>query len=107
MERVIKQKGGTFKYVNRPQIIGDSAKDKDLDDIMKMPGERGESDGEGSSDVEDNDEGMGDIDIEGIDDNNGEAALDDDEEETKEEESKKLKKKKKAAASDDEDDEDV
>lgn len=59
VERVIKEKGGTFKIMNKPQIIGDSAKDKDLEDIMKMPGEH-DSD-EGSS--EDNDEGMGDIDL--------------------------------------------
>lgn len=59
IEGVIKEKGGTFKIVNKPQIIGDSAKDKDLEDIMKMPGEH-DSD-EASS--EDNDEGMGDIDL--------------------------------------------
>jgi translation initiation factor 2 subunit 1 len=39
VERVIKGKGGTFKLTSKPQIIGDSAKDKDIDDIMRMPGE--------------------------------------------------------------------
>ena len=61
VEKVIKEKGGTFKLVNKPQIIGDSAKDKYIEEIMKMPGER-DSDDE-SSGKEDNDEGMGDIDL--------------------------------------------
>ena len=72
VETVIKEKGGTFKVVNKPQIIGDSAKDKDLDEIMKMPGEHDSNDG--SSDEEDNDEGMGDIDL-GEEELTGEAGL--------------------------------
>ena len=63
VEAVIKEKGGTYKLVNKPQIIGDSAKDKDLEDIMKMPGEHDSEDGGDSSAEEDNDEGMGDIDL--------------------------------------------
>ena len=61
VETVIKEKGGAFKLVNKPQIIGDSAKDKDLEEIMKMPGERDSEDG--SDNEEDNDEGMGNIDL--------------------------------------------
>jgi translation initiation factor 2 subunit 1 len=100
VEGVIKEKGGTFKMVNKPQIIGDSAKDKDLEEIMKMPGER-DSDEEGrSSGEEDNDEGMGDIDL-GED---GEGAGENDEVDggTK----KKPKKKVGAAAVDDSDSDD-
>jgi len=62
VERVIKGKGGTYKLSSGPQIIGDSAKDKDIDDIMKMPGEHGDSD-DNSSGEEDNEEGMGDHDF--------------------------------------------
>ena len=62
VERVIKGKGGTYKLSSGPQIIGDSAKDKDIDDIMKMPGEHGDSDDDASGE-EDNDEGMGDQDF--------------------------------------------
>ena len=62
VERVIKGKGGTFKLTSKPQIIGESAKDKDIEEIMKMPGEQRDS-GEDSSGSEDNNEGMGDIDI--------------------------------------------
>jgi translation initiation factor 2 subunit 1 len=95
VESTIKAKGGTFKVVNKPQIIGDSAKDKDLEDIMKMPGER-ESDEDGSSAEEDNEEGMGEVDLgDGFDeeDNDGE-----------EKKVAPKKKAKKGAASDDEDD---
>lgn len=49
VERIIKEKGGTFKVLTKPQIIGDSAKDKDLEEIMKMPGEH-DSDEEGEGD---------------------------------------------------------
>lgn len=63
VERVIKLKGGSYKLSNKPQIIGDSAKDKDIEDIMKMPGERSDGSEGGSDDAEDNDEGMGDIDL--------------------------------------------
>jgi hypothetical protein len=64
VERVIKIKGGSFKVSNKPQIIGDSAKDKDIEEIMKMPGERSDGDSEaGSEEAEDNEEGMGDIDL--------------------------------------------
>ena len=62
VERVIKGKGGTYKLTSKPQIIGESAKDKDIEEIMKMPGEQRDSD-EDSSGAEDNSEGMGDIDI--------------------------------------------
>ena len=109
VETVIKEKGGTFKVVNKPQIIGDSAKDKDLDEIMKMPGEHDSNDG--SSDEEDNDEGMGDIDL-GEEELTGEAGLEEEDGEEGGEErkvsSKKAKgtkkKSKKAAGSDDEED---
>ena len=74
VERVIKGKGGTFKLSSGPQIIGDSAKDKDIEDIMKMPGEHADSDDNSSGD-EDNEEGMGDIDI---DDDGEEKKVDDD-----------------------------
>ena len=57
VETVIKERGGTYKLVNKPQIIGDSAKDKDLEEIMKMPGEHEDGEG-GSSAEEDNDEGF-------------------------------------------------
>ncbi len=91
VESVIKEKGGTFKLVNKPQVIGDSSKDKDLEEIMKMPGEH--EDGEdGSSAEEDNDEGMGDIDL-GDDAEAGSAGEEDDDGEEK-----KVAPKKKAAA---------
>ncbi len=86
IEKTIKEKKGTFKIVNKPQIIG-AKDDKDIDDIKL--------DDEGSSPEEDNDEGMGDLDIE----------EDEDGEERKEEKSGK-KGKKKAKGSDDEDDSD-
>lgn len=97
VETVIKEKGGTFKLVNKPQIIGDSAKDKDLEDIMKMPGEQDSGEGDSSAE-EDNDEGMGDLDL--GEDELGEPA-DDDGEERKT--SSKSKGKKKAKDSSDED----
>lgn len=106
VEGVIKEKGGNFKLVNKPQIIGDSAKDKDLEEIMKMPGEA-DSD-ENSS--EDNDEGMGDIDLgeEGA----GSGGDDDDDDDDDGEEkkvgagvAKKSKKKSKKAAKDDSEEE--
>lgn len=100
METVIKEKGGTYKVVNKPQIIGDSAKDKDLEDIMKMPGERESDEEGGSSAEEDNDEGMGDIDLEGQLEEGGE---DEDGEERKVT-SKKSSKKKGAKESSEEDD---
>ena len=71
MESVIKDKGGAFKPVNKPQVIGDSAKDKDLEEIMKMPGERDSDEEGGSSAEEDNDEGMGDIDLGEHEEGNG------------------------------------
>lgn len=109
IERVIREKGGAFKIVNKPQIIGDSAKDKDLEDIMKMPGER-DSDNEdgGSSGVEDNDEGMGDLDVEGLEDEEGAEAGEDQEEERKTTtKSKSSKGKKKAKGDDSDEDEDA
>ena len=115
VERVIKVKGGTFKLTSKPQIIGDSAKDKDIEEIMRMPGEFGDS-GEGSSN-EDNSEGMGDIDIgDGLGeeskveepaDNNDDDEDDDDIEEKKvSTKAKKTKKSKKAKKGSDEEDED-
>ena len=116
VERVIKGKGGTFKISSAPQIIGESAKDKDIEDIMKMPGEHGDSDDNSSGD-EDNEEGMGDIDIgedgeeKKEDDDLGKDGLDevDDDEDGEEKKvaakPKKVKKSKKSKKeSDDEDD---
>jgi len=119
VERVIKGKGGTFKLSSGPQIIGDSAKDKDIEDIMKMPGEHADSDDNSSGD-EDNEEGMGDIDIDDdgeekkVDDDlglDGKEGLDEDEIDEDGEEKKvaakpkKVKKSKKSKkVSDDEDD---
>jgi translation initiation factor 2 subunit 1 len=110
VERVIKGKGGTYKLASKPQIIGDSAKDKDIEEIMRMPGEREGSD-EDSSGAEDNEEGMGDIDLgedgeegkqEGGDDDED---VDEDGEERKVSKTKKAKKSKKSKKdSDDEDD---
>ena len=54
VERVIKLKGGSFKLSNKPQIIGDSAKDKDIEEIMKMPGERSDGSDVDSENAEDN-----------------------------------------------------
>lgn len=119
VERVIKGKGGTYKSSTGPQIIGDSAKDKDIDDIMKMPGEHSDSD-DNASGEEDNDEGMGDQDFgedgeekkedndSGLDgkDDLGEDDVDEDGEEKKAAaKPKKVKKSKKSKKeSDDEDD---
>jgi translation initiation factor 2 subunit 1 len=100
VEGVIKEKGGTFKLVNKPQIIGDSAKDKDLEEIMKMPGER-DSDEDGSSAEEDNDEGMGDIDL--GDDMGSQGEEGDDGDEKKVGAGEKKKKSKKAAKKEDSD----
>ena len=118
VDRVIKGKGGTFKLTNKPQIIGDSAKDKDIEEIMRMPGEMGDSAEDSSS--EDNSEGMGDIDIgdglggeeskldEPAGDNDDDNDDDDEVEEKKvSTKAKKTKKSKKAKKeSDEEDDED-
>lgn len=118
VERVIKGKGGTFKLSSGPQIIGDSVKDKDIEDIMKMPGEHADSDDNSSGD-EDNEEGMGDLDIDdgeekkedddlGLDGKDGldEDEIDEDGEEKKvAAKPKKVKKSKKSKkVSDDEDD---
>ena len=92
IEKVIKERQGTFKLINKPQIIG-AKDDKDIEDIMaKINEEKGSDDDENS---EDNEEGI-DIDL-------GE---DDDQEERKEEHKSK-KGKKKAKASDEEDDDDI
>lgn len=98
VEAGIKERNGTFKLVNKPQIIGDSAKDKDLEEIMKMPGEY--ESGGGSSAEEDNEEGMGDVDLE--DEFADPAAdLDEDGEERKASKVKEGKKKKKASSDED------
>ena len=101
IEKVIKEKNGSFKLVNAPQIIGDSTKDKDLEDIMKMPGERDSGD-EDSEEEEDNEEGMGDIDL-GVDDDEG-GDLDGEEEEKIDTKKKKKSKKTKKDSDDSEDD---
>lgn len=88
IEKEIKQKKGTFKLLNKPQIIG-AKDDKDIDDIMAKIHEEEEA-----SEEEDNEEGMGDLDL-------GEEG-----EEERKEESKVSKKKKKAKGSDDEDEDD-
>lgn len=61
IEREIKLKSGTFKLVNKPQVIG-AKDDKDIIEIMDR---NEEGDEEGEEGEEDNDEGMGDIDIDG------------------------------------------
>lgn len=100
VERVIKGKGGTYKLTSAPQIIGDSAKDKDIDEIMRMPGEQRDSD-DNSSGAEDNEEGMGDMDLgDGLDEERKEGEEDaqqDDEESDDGEERKVAKKPKKEA----------
>ena len=56
IERVIKEKQGAFKLVNKPQVIG--AKDeKDIEDLMQNINEQNED----NSEDEDNEEGMGDL----------------------------------------------
>lgn len=88
VEKTIKEKNGTFKIVNKPQIIGHQD-DRDIEDIIqKMQDDKDEE--EGSENEEDNEEGI-DIDI-----------GDDDDEERKEE--RKEKKSKKKVESDDDDD---
>lgn len=117
VERVIKLKGGTYKLTSAPQIIGDSAKDKDIDDIMKMPGEHGGSDSGAYSGAEDNEEGMGDFDDigDGIEESKQEEPADDDNDEDDDGEEKKVstkkvkktkKSKKSKKDSDDEEDDD-
>ena len=85
IEKEIKEKQGTFKIINEPQVIG-AKDDKDIIEIMDKIND------EKSSGEEDNDEGMGDLDID-----------DDEEGEEKKEEKKASKKSKKAKGSDDED----
>ena len=80
IEKVIKEKKGTFKLINKPQIIGKDTGDE--------PGKINDNENEESSEEEDNEEGI-DIDLE------------DDEEEKKEETKKDKKKKKKVVDSDD------
>lgn len=91
VEKVIKEKQGTFKLVSKPQIIG-AKDDKDIEDIMAKINDDKE---EGSA-GEDNEEGMGDI------------SLDEEEhdEEEKKEEKKSSKHKKRAKGSDDDDEDD-
>lgn len=91
VEKIIKEKQGTFKIINKPQIIG-AKEDKDIDDIMAKIND----DDEDSAASEDNEEGMGDVDL-----------GDDLDEEHKEEEQKRPSKKGKAKKeSEDEDEED-
>jgi hypothetical protein len=93
IEKVIKEKQGDFKLLNRPQIIG-AKDDKDIDDIMaKINEERGSGDEDGS---ESNEEGI-DIDL-------GE---DDFQEERKEGEVKSKKAQKKKDSDEEDDDEDI
>lgn len=90
IEKVIKEKSGTFKLTTPPQIIG--AKDeKDIEDIKAQFENNVEVSG-----GEDNDEGMGDLDIE----------EDEDEEKKEEEKPKKGKSKAKKGESDDDDEDD-
>lgn len=82
--------------MNKPQIIGDSAKDKDLEEIMKMPGEYESGDGDSSAE-EDNEEGMGDVDLEDeFADPTADLDQEEDGEERKASKVKEGKKKKKA-----------
>lgn len=83
IEKVIKEKKGTFKLVNKPQIIGKDSGDE--------PGKINNNEDEESSEEEDNEEGI-DIDLE------------DDEEEKKEEPKKDKKKAKKKVVDSDDDD---
>jgi hypothetical protein len=91
IEKVIKEKGGLYKLLNKPVIIG-HRDDKDIDDLMNKYHDEKE---EAGSSEEDNEEGI-DIDLEG------------DEEEKKEEsKSKKKAKKNKGSDSEEDDDDDV
>lgn len=91
IEETIKLKKGTFKLVNKPQVIG-AKDDKDIEDIMaKINEEKGSDEDE---DSEDNEEGI-DIDI-----------GDEDGEERKEEHKSKKSKKKQPKDSDEEEDDD-
>ena len=93
VEKVIKQKQGTYKLVNKPQVIG-AKDDKDIEDIMaKMNEESGDEAAGGSSKEEDNEEGM---DIE----------LDEDAQEEEKQNLEKKKKSKKAKGKEEEDEED-
>jgi hypothetical protein len=92
VEKVIKEKQGTYKIINKPQILG-AKDDKDMEDIISKINE---DEGAASDGSEDNDEGMGDLDIGDVDD-----------EERKEERKTNPKKgKRKASDSDEEEDED-
>ena len=87
VEKTIKERNGTFKVVNKPQVIGHQD-DRDIEDIIqKMQDDKEDEDG--SENEEDNEEGI-DIDI-----------GDEDEEEKKEERSDKKKKAKKVESDDD------
>ena len=92
IEQVIKEKNGTYKLLTKPQIIG-AKDDKDLIEIMDKIDEENIS-----STEEDNEEGMGDIDIEG--DEHG-----DDDEETKDDKKSSSKKKAKKGKKNDSDEE--
>lgn len=88
IQKEIKARKGTFKLLNKPQIIG-AKDDKDIDDIMAKI-----HDDEEASEEEDNEEGMGDLDL-------GEEG-----EEERKEESKVSKKQKRKGSDDDDDDDD-
>lgn len=89
IEKTIKERKGTFKIVNKPQIIGHKD-DKDLDDIKI-------EDEEASDVEEDNEEGMGDLDIDEDEQN----------EERKEDKAGGKKGKKKMDSDDEESDDDI
>lgn len=89
IEKVIKEKKGTYKLVNKPQIIG-AKDDKDIEDIMAKLNEEKGSDESGS---EDNEEGI-------------EIDLEEDEEEEKKSSKKGGKKKRKDSDDEDDDDDD-
>lgn len=80
IEYEIKKAEGTFKLVNKPQIIG-AKDDKDIIEIMDKMNDDQESGEEGE---EDNDEGMGDLNLSGGEFDSGD------------EQSKKTKKKRAA-----------
>jgi hypothetical protein len=79
VEKVIKEKQGSYKLLSKPQVIG-SKDDRDLDEIKEKYGQVG-ADNDEDSQSEDNEEGI-DVDLE------------EDEEEKGSEKEKKKKKKK-------------
>jgi hypothetical protein len=100
VEKAIKERQGSFKLVNKPQVIG-AKEDKDIEDIMANINDRKDEDA--SSGDEDNEEGM-DVDLEGDDGRINDGG--DDEEEKKESKPKKKSSKKKAKGSDNDSEDD-